>query len=124
MTNSTTLTLKTPYTGTSQLSGTPICYGATAAQYLYLLYKSDLPTDNTWKYFERYFGVDGKVWDGGTSKLSWEGIPYNTTRMQLMLNYYTNDGTVPLKFSDIRIEEVGVTGNGRQEQKIQFKKFD
>ena len=73
-----------------------------------------LPTNNTWKYVEGYFG-NKALWDGSVGT-AWGNIPFETTDIMLYINIYSNTGTVPIKYSDIKIEPV--SGNGRNEKKI------
>jgi hypothetical protein len=78
-----------------------------------------LPTDNTWKYVEGYFGASG-LWDGNNNIGQWGNLPADVNYIQLYLNIYSNTGTVPIKFSDIRIEPVSAGTLGRAENKIDF----
>lgn len=90
--------------------------------YPYPIQKANLPTDNTWKYVEGYFGAENASWDGASAS-GWTALPAECTHIGLTLNLYTNNGTVPIKYSDIKIEEVGQLNEERRMNKIQFKKF-
>lgn len=111
----------TPYQGTALTAGCYVCEGLDGGTYLYPIMKTNLPTDNTWKYIETYFGAE-QVWDGASAN-GWIGIPFNCNQMKLFLNYYTNNGTVPIKFSDIRIEEVGSWGDSFLDNTIRIKTY-
>ena len=113
----TIVTFNTAYTGSTMAANTYVVESYDGGTYPYPIQKASLPTDNTWQYVEGYFGMKG-FWDGNNSNGSWGGIPYDATHIQLLLNYYTNTGTVPIKYSDIKIEPV--SGDGRHENKIQI----
>jgi hypothetical protein len=81
----------------------------------YPISKGMLPTNNEWKYVEGYFGAKA-LWDGSGG--AWSNIPYDATHVMLYINIYSNNGTVPIKYSDIKIEPI--SGNGRYENKIQI----
>lgn len=119
---------KIPYTGATIAKGNYVVESYRGNNYVYPMNKSMLPKDNTWKYLEGYFGSESfsGSWDGVDSMGSWPAIPKDATYMILKFNIYQNDGTVPIKFSDIKIEEVGTSfGDGnRRENKIQFKKYN
>ncbi len=124
ITDSTTLTLNTAYSGTAIPAGWVAINSYAGSNYVYPLGKADLPTDNTWKYFEFYIGHnDGRGYDGD-SAYSWEDyIPIGARYMDFLLNFYVNSGTVPIKYSDLRFEAVSkTTGANRYEGKILFKK--
>ena len=92
------------------------------ANWHYPIQKSALPTDNTWKYVEGYIGLDRtNFWDGEDSYGSWGGIPNITAYMKIKLNQYSNDGTVPIKYSDLRVEPILTGSTARKEEKIQIK---
>ena len=123
ITGSDTVLFNVPYTGATIAAETYVVESLDGGYYPYPIGKTKLPTDNTWKYVEGYFGGD-IVWDGDGSVTSYSyALSKNTDYIRLRLNHYTNDGTVPIKFCDIRIEEVGTYGDGeRHENKIQFIK--
>jgi hypothetical protein len=107
------------YTGTTMPVGTYVCEAFAAEAMPFPIGKWHLYSDNEWHYIETYFG-NGESWDGSTD-YSWVTFPYVTDYITIIPNYYTNDGTVPIKFADIRIEDIG---DKRCENKICFKKFD
>jgi hypothetical protein len=114
--NSTTINLKTAYTGTVMPVNTYVTEKYDGGTYPYPIQKGNLPTDNTWKYVEGYFG-DNNIWDG-SSNSGWINLPYVCAYIKLYLNIYTNNGTVPIKYSDIRIEPVKAGSGARYEEKI------
>lgn len=114
---------KTAYSGATIPSGTVVVECKDGSKFPYPTNKNMLPTDNTWKYIEGYFGGDNVTWDGESANNNWEALPSQTTCIKFALNIYTNDGTVPIKYSDIRIEEVGRYDGERHEKKIQIKRF-
>ena len=120
VTGSTTINLASAYTGSTIASGKYIVEGYDGGNYPYPIQKSVLPTDNTWKYVEGYFGAANVAFYGADNNGAWYGIPFETVEMAVCLNLYQNTGTVPIKFCDIRIEPVSGTGGNRQIQKIQF----
>lgn len=103
------------YTGVAKPANTYVVEAFDGGTYPYPISKGQLPTDNTWKYVEGYFGATG-LWDGAGG--AWANLPYNATDIMLYLNIYTNNGTVPIKYSDIKIEPM--SGNSRYENKIQI----
>lgn len=110
-----TLTLATAYTGANRASGTVIVESFDGVTYPYPIQKGNLPTDNTWKYVEGYFSSQA-LWDGAGG--GWISLPYDAIYIKLQINLYTNDGTVPIKYSDIRIEPVKAGSGDRNENKI------
>lgn len=112
----TTVNFNTAYTGNTIAANTYVVEAFDGNTHPYPIGKAALPTDNTWKYVEGYFGATG-LWDGAVGT-AWQNLPYDATHILLHLNIYTNTGTVPIKYSDIRIEPV--SGNGRKENKIQI----
>ena len=116
------ITLKQAYTGTTRPVGTYVVEGYAGGTYPYPVEKSDLPTDNTWKYVEAYFGQANASWDGNDANGTWWAIPKDARKLILGLNISANDGTVPIKFADIRIEPVAGAGCSRCENKIQIGK--
>lgn len=122
-TGSTVVTFNTAYTGATMPKGTYVVESYDGSTYPYPIFKHELPTDNTWKYVEGYFGDD--IFWRGSSANGWLGLPAATDYIEVRLNIYNNNGTVPIKFSDIRLEQVGKFGDGeRYENKIQFKKHN
>ena len=119
---------KNSYTGDTMPVGTYVVESYDGGTYPYPINKNGLPTDNTWKYVEGYFGGEGfsGSWEGNVVDTQWPSLPKDTDYILLYLNIYTNNGSVPIKFCDIRIEEVGtVMGDGsRNENKIQFIKHN
>lgn len=126
LTGSNTINLTTAYTGSNIASGNYICETTNGSYYIYPFSKSNLPTDNTWKYIEAYIGGDNVLYDGNGTPSGYYNfqMPYDTTHILLSLNMKKNDGTTPIKYSDIRIEAVGKQGHVRNENKIQIKKFN
>ena len=110
--------LNTAYTGSTIPSGTAIVESYDGGTWPYPIGYGDLPTDNNWKYVEGYFGVADKIWRGDGS---WDGIPAEARELYIYLNIYANNGTVPIKYADIRIEPVAGGGGDRHENKIQFE---
>lgn len=125
ITGNNIINLTSPYTGNTIKAGNYVCETTNGSYYIYPINKSSLPTDNTWKYIECYIGVDNSLFDGSGSSggYSQNKMPYDTTHICLSLNMKANDGTVPIKYADIRIEAVGTQGHNRNEKKIQIKKF-
>ena len=121
---SDTVLFKTAYTGNTIKSGTTVVECKDGGKFPYPHSKAMLPTDNTWKYIEGYFGADNVTWDGASANNAWEAIPSQTTHIKVALNIYANTGTVPIKYSDIRIEQVGKYDGKRHEKKIQIKRFE
>jgi hypothetical protein len=119
----TIITFKTPYNGETIPSGTYVVESYDGGTYPYLITKNLLPTDNTWKYVEGYLGND-TIWDGASNS-GWLSIPMHAVSMEIWLNLYTNNGSVPIKYCDIKLEEIGNNGSGeRNENKIQFLKHN
>lgn len=118
---STIVTFNTAYTGSAMASGTTVVEAYDGGTYPYPFSKSNLPTDNTWKYLEATFGTNNSMWDGASSG-GWLRIPSGARYMRFGLNLYTNTGSVPIKYSDIRITPVN-RANGRLENKIAFKHY-
>ena len=120
ITGSTTINLNTAYTGTAMPVNTYIVESYDGGNYSYPIQKASLPTDNTWKYVEGYFGKADTLWDGNDNIGVWGAIPFNTTTVTIRLNVYTNNGTVPIKYSDIRVEPVSGTVGQRCIDNIQI----
>ena len=116
--NSTTINLKTAYSGTTIPANTYVVERYDGSTYSYPIQKGQLPTNNEWTYVEGYFG-DNSIWDG-SSNSSWINLPNVCSYIKLQLNLYSNDGSVPIKYSDIRIEPVKAGGGARFEEKIQI----
>lgn len=124
ITDSTTITLTNAYSGSTIPKGYGVVNCYAGGVYPYPFTKVVLPTNNTWKYLETYIGNE-TIFDGNDA-YSWNSyIPIGARKMRFLLAYYDNDGTVPLKFSDIRIEPVGrlTTGAERYENKIAMKHY-
>lgn len=113
---------KTAYTGATIPSGTIVVECKDGGKFPYPHSKAMLPTDNTWKYIEGYFGGDNVTWDGASKNNAWEALPSQITYIKFALNIYSNNGTVPIKYSDIRIEQVGKYDGERHEKKVQIKR--
>lgn len=116
VTGTTIINLKTAYTGAAKAVNQYIVEKYDGGTFPYPISKGMLPTDNTWKYVEGYFGSN-EIWDG-RSNSGWTGLPLGTSYIKLYLNIYSNTGTVPIKYSDIRIEPVTAGHNTRYENKI------
>lgn len=118
--------LRNPYTGETMTKGTYVVESYDGGTYPYPIQKTALPTDNTWKYVEGYFGGEGYngQWDGATTGGQWLALPNDTEYIRIKVNMYANNSTLPIKFCDFRLEEAGVkNGDGcRNENKIQFIK--
>ncbi len=121
-TTNNTITLQNAYTGTAMPVNTYVVESYPSNTYPYPIDKSKLPTNNEWKYVEGYFGSNNTVWGGSGG--GWSGIPAEATHIQLNLNIYANNGTVPIKYSDIKIEQVSPSAGHRYEQKIQIKEVN
>ena len=117
------VTFKIPYSGSTIPSGTVVVESYDGGTWPYPIGKDNLPTDNNWKYVEGYFGSEDAQWDG-SSNAGWLALPSDTTHITLALNIYGNNGSVPIKYADIKIEEIGTTDGERHLNTIQFKKFD
>lgn len=111
----TIVKFNTAYTGSTMPVNTYVVESFDGSTYPYPIYKNALPTNNEWKYVEGYFGAKA-LWDGSGG--AWSNIPYDTTHIMLYMNIYNNNGTVPIKYSNIKIEPI--SGNGRYENKIQI----
>ena len=115
---------KTPYKGSTIAAGTNVVESFDGGNFPYPIGKERLPTDNTWKYVEGYFGGD-MCWDGVSDGGGFAALPGAVSYITLGLNLYANNGTVPIKYCDIKLEQVGSYGDGeRKENKIQFKKHN
>lgn len=125
ITDSTTITLTDAYLGTTVPKGYAVVNSYAGGWYPYPFGKWSLPTDNTWKYLETYIG--GEFIYDGNDAYDWNSyIPIGARSMRFLLAYYANDGSVPIKFSDIRIQPVGrtTTGAERYENKIAMKHYE
>lgn len=112
----TIVTFSTAYTGTTMPVNTWVFESFDGSTYPYPIQKGNLPTDNEWKYVEGYFGSN-QLWDGAGG--GWTGgLPADITQIRLYINIYSNNGTVPIKFSDIRIEPISTGSFNRYENKI------
>lgn len=89
--------------------------------YPYPIQKGALPTDNIWTYVEGYFGAANAPADGAGT--AWGGIPADAARLRVGLNLYKNTGTVPIKFCDIKIEQVNSSAGSRQQKQILLEKY-
>ena len=117
------VTFNTAYTGSTMPSGTVVVESYDGATYTYPVGKGNLPTDNTWKYVEGYFGRNDVLWDGNDSNSPWYAIPAEVRYAYVILNLYSNTGTVPIKYSDIRVTPYQYS-NGRMEEKVSIKCYD
>lgn len=116
-----TVNLKEAYTGKTLPADTIVVESYDGGTYHYPFGKSNLPTDNTWKYIETTFGKADDtyaIWDGRSSE-GWKGIPAYAKFLTIQLNLYTNNGTMPLKFADVRLTPIS-SSKGRDESKIIF----
>ena len=112
----TIVKFNTTYTGPNKAVNQYVVEAFDGGTYPYPISKGMLPTDNSWKYVEGYFGAKA-LWDGNVGT-AWGNLPFETTDIMLYINIYSNTGTVPIKYSDIKIESI--SGNGRDEKKIQI----
>ena len=110
--------LNTAYTGNTIPSGTAIVETYDGGNYPYPISKGMLPTDNTWKYVEGYFGQADTLWNGSNT---WGPIPGEARKLYIQLNLYANNGSVPIKYADIKVEPIAGTGCERYESKIQLE---
>lgn len=117
------ITFNTAYTGSSMPSGTVVVESYDGGTFIYPIGKDNLPTDNTWKYVEGYFGMNDILWDGSDSNGPWYAIPAGVRYASVYINIYSNDGTVPIKYSDIRVTPYQYS-NGRMEEKVSIKCYD
>ena len=117
-----TVTFNVAYSGSTMPVNTYVVMGYDGSNYPYPIQKSMLPTDNTWKYVEGYFGRANVMWDGNDYSGAWYGVPFSAATFQVIPNMYSNNGTVPIKYSDIRVEAVEGTGISRNVNKISFSK--
>lgn len=118
------INLRQTYSGTTIPATTAVVESYDGGNYPYPIQKSQLPTNNTWKYVEGYFGnaSTNYVWNGAAiGGNSWAGIPCRTTHIDIVLNLYNNNGTVPIKYADIRLEAVNKAPNGNFGNAIQFE---
>lgn len=115
---STVIQLKTAYTGSTIPVNTYVVEKYDGGTYPYPIQKSNLPTDNTWKYVEGYFGSNA-IWDGASNS-NWIGLPSGCFYIRLRLNLYTNNGTVPIKYADIKIEPTKAGSTDPISDKIQI----
>lgn len=120
---STIVLFKSAYEGDTIPTGTVVVESRNGGNYPYPHSKAQLPTDNTWTYIEGYFGGDNVTWDGASDSNSWEALPSQCNFIKFAPNIYANTGTVPIKYADIRIEQVGMYDGERHEDKIQIKRY-
>ena len=120
---SNTVTFNTAYTGSTIPSGTVVVESYYGGTFTYPIGKGNLPTDNTWKYVEGYFGTNDILWDGNDSNGPWYAIPAEVRYASIYINIYGNDGTVPIKYSDIKVTPYQYS-NGRMEEKVSIKCYD
>jgi len=116
--DATTIELNTAYIGNTIPINTYIVESYDGSTYPYPIGKPQLPTDNTWKYVEGYFGSN-TLWDGASNS-GWTGLTLPTAYALLQLNLYQNTGTVPIKYADIRIEPITIGNCECQNEKIQI----
>lgn len=114
---------KTAYSGSTIPSGTIVVECKDGSKFPYPHSKAMLPTDNTWKYIEGYFGGDNVTWDGASSNNAWEALPSQCNFIRFAPNIYTNNGSVPIKYADIRIEQIGSHDGERHDKKVQIKRY-
>lgn len=120
---SNTVTFNTAYTGSTIPSGTVVVESYDGGTFTYPVGKGRLPTDNTWKYVEGYFGTNDILWDGNDSNGPWYAIPAGVRYASIYINIYGNNGTVPIKYSDIKVTPYQYS-NGRMEEKVSIKCYD
>lgn len=121
---SNVITLKKAYTGTKMPKNTCIVHSFAGSNWIYPIGKPSLPTNNEWKYVEGYFGDSGVISDG-TSSGPYPTLVADVTEVAVSLNLYSNNGSVPIKYSDIRITPYSYKGNeGRREKKITLDKYN
>ena len=111
------VTFNTAYSGNTIPAGTCVVESFDGGTWPYPIQKGNLPTDNTWKYCEGYFGSQDSLWEGNGT--GWSAIPAQARYMAIYINIYTNDGTVPIKWSDIRVTPVN-TINGCMSGKVKM----
>ena len=120
---STIVNLTKAYTGETIPAGTVVCEGRDGGNYPYPIGKSKLPTDNEWKFVSGTFGADNAIFDGNYTKGWGGGIPFDTTHIKIALNLYNNNGTVPIKYADIRIEPITPNSGNRTFDKVQYSRI-
>lgn len=113
--NGSVLTLRTAYSGSTVASGTRVVESYDGGNWLYPISKTSLPTDNTWKYVEGYFG-NSVMWDGNDANGSWYALPADTRYIGVLLNLYANTGTVPIKYCDVKIQKISGSGHSDYNQ--------
>ena len=119
-TGTTVINFSSAYSGAAVDAGKYVVEAYDGGTYPYPIIKSQLPTDNEWKYVEGYFGQNDSLWFGAVTSGSWQNIPSHVKQMKLQLNLYTNTGTVPIKYCNIKIEPIMAGSLVRNEQKIQI----
>ena len=120
---STVVNLTKAYTGETIPAGTVVCEGRDGGNYPYPVGKPNLPTNNEWKFVSGTFGADNAIFDGNYTKGWGGGIPFDTTHIKIALNLYNNDGTVPIKYADIRIEPITPNSGNRTFDKVQYSRI-
>ena len=118
-TGTTVVNFSSAYSGATIAANKYVVEAYAGGTYPYPIIKSQLPTDNEWKYVEGYFGQNS-LWNGAVTSGSWQNIPFDVRQMRLQLNLYTNTGTVPIKYCNIKIEPIKAGSLIRNEQKIQI----
>ena len=116
-TGTTVINFSSAYAGTAIAVNKYVVEAYDGGSYPYPIQKTSLPTDNEWTYVEGYFGKNS-LWNGAVTSGSWQNIPFDVRKMRLVINYYTNTGTVPIKYCNIKIEPIMVGSLVRNEQKI------
>ena len=117
ITGTDTVNFKIAYNGAARAVNTYVVESFDGSNYPYPVDKAKLPTDNEWHYVEGYFGANS-LWDGNGS--GWANLPSDINHITLGLNMYNNNGTVPIKYADIKIEPVLAGAHQRYENKIQL----
>lgn len=118
ITGTDTVNFKIAYNGAARAVNTYVVESFDGGNYPYPVDKNKLPTDNEWHYVEGYFGANS-LWDGNGSG-GWSNLPSDINHITLGLNMYNNNGTVPIKYADIKIEPVLAGAHQRYENKIQL----
>lgn len=121
-----TILLAKAYSGPTLAVGTVIVESYAGNTYRFPFSSIRLIDADTWNYAEFYIGNPGTIYDGSDNidYNNFTGIPFSATSLHFYLNIYTNNSSNPIKFSDIRLEEVSNSPHSeRRENKLQFKVY-
>ena len=127
VTDSTTLTLIKPYSGTTISKGAMVVNSFVGGTHPYP-FNYIISSEYTWKYVEGYFGVDGVLFDGATTAShgpDWGlGLSKATAYIQFEPCVDGNRTNDPIKVCDIRIRPYKqADGNGRLQGDVELKAY-